>query len=84
MLSGSTISGAFDNAASGARILTESGNASFVVSYGNGSPFGDNQLVLSDFQPVPEPSAFALLILGSAAVGMRRRRVRRQFRKESL
>lgn len=43
--------GVFSNAASGSRInLSSGGTGSFRVDYGVGSPFGANQIVLSDFQ----------------------------------
>lgn len=43
------LSGAFDNAPSGQRVTTSDGSGSFLVNYGFGSPFDDNQVVLSNF-----------------------------------
>mgnify|MGYP001461361420 CR=1 FL=1 len=43
--------GAFDNAASGQRVTTTDGGGSFLVNYGFGSPFDDNQVILSAFLP---------------------------------
>jgi T5SS/PEP-CTERM-associated repeat protein len=43
------LSGAFDNAPSGQRVTTSDGGGSFLVNYGFGSPFDDNQIVLSNF-----------------------------------
>jgi T5SS/PEP-CTERM-associated repeat protein len=45
------LSGAFDNVPSGQRVTTSDGGGSFVVNYGFGSPFDDNQVILSAFQP---------------------------------
>jgi T5SS/PEP-CTERM-associated repeat protein len=45
------LSGAFDNVASGQRMATSDGRGSFLVNYGFGSPFDDNQVILSAFLP---------------------------------
>ncbi len=45
-----SVSGAFTNVASGDRLTTADGLGSFVVNYGLASPFGFNNVVLSDFQ----------------------------------
>jgi hypothetical protein len=69
------LSGAFTNVASGARLLTADGIGTFRVDYGTGDFL--KSVVLSDFQPVPEPSTWALLLSGASAVvwtAMRRRR----------
>jgi autotransporter-associated beta strand protein len=50
LISASTLSGAFDNAAAGTRLATTDGGGSFVVNYGAGSPFGASAVVLSDFR----------------------------------
>jgi hypothetical protein len=41
----------FDNVANGQRLTTTDGLGSFLVNYGIGSPFDDNQVVLSNFLP---------------------------------
>ena len=53
-------SGQFNNVAPGARLNTNDGFGSFRVDYGPSS----NSIVLSNFQGVPEPDAFLLLLLG--------------------
>jgi T5SS/PEP-CTERM-associated repeat protein/autotransporter-associated beta strand protein len=50
VLSASSLSGEFNNAAPGQRVTTTDGAASFVVDYGATSPFDPNQVVLSGFQ----------------------------------
>lgn len=50
-----SVTGAFTNVAEGARLTTTDGLGSFVVNYGFNSPFGFNNVVLSDF--VFDPSA---------------------------
>lgn len=56
--------------------MTTDGLATFTVNYGAGSLFAVNSVVLSNFTPIPEPSTYALLALGAAAVlwQVRRRR----------
>jgi hypothetical protein len=63
---------AFGNVANGARINFDEG--SFVVNYGATSPFGANKVVLSNFQPAPEPSAAVGAVLAGAVALLRRRR----------
>lgn len=43
--------GVFNNATSGQRLSTLDGTGSFKVNYGIGSPYNQNQIVLSNFQP---------------------------------
>jgi T5SS/PEP-CTERM-associated repeat protein len=43
--------GVFNNVAGGQRLSTLDGNGSFTVNYGIGSPYNQNQIVLSNFQP---------------------------------
>ncbi len=62
LLSASSISGSFANVASGTRLMSNFGQGSFLVTYS-----GSN-LVLSNFDPVPEPSTWALLIGGLGVV----------------
>jgi hypothetical protein len=59
------VGGTLGNVADGGRLLTTDGYGSFQVNY----DLGD--LVLSDFQPVPEPASFGLLIAGSALLTRR-------------
>ncbi|HEY4302229.1 MAG TPA: PEP-CTERM sorting domain-containing protein [Candidatus Didemnitutus sp.] len=77
LVSSSTLSSSFLNVASGSRLDTADGLGSFVVNYGSGSSFGVNDVVLSGFAPVPEPSTWALLLAGSGIVGWGLRRRRR-------
>ncbi len=55
---GSFLSGSFDNVANGARLTTVDDTGSFLVQYGSGANSGS--VVLSGFEPIPEPSALAL------------------------
>ena len=61
--------GEFDNIASGGRLDTSDGLGSFLVTYD-----GANSVVLSDFAPVPEPGAWALMGSALAVMLGRRRR----------
>jgi hypothetical protein len=76
LASSTALTGAFTNAANGARISTADGRFTFLVNYGAGSSFGVNDLVISGFQGVPEPSTWALLLTGSSylAWALRRRK----------
>ena len=67
------LSGAFANVASGSRITTAEGH-SLQVDYGPGSPFGASRVVLSGFEPVPEPSTCLLVMLGLVGTAANRRR----------
>ena len=69
-----SISGSFANAASGSRLSTVDGFGSFLVSYGQGSAFNADAVVLSESAAVPEPSAAILCIAGMVSVTLRRRR----------
>jgi hypothetical protein len=60
----------FDNVANGARLTTADGLASFQVNYGAGSPYGANNLVLSDPHAVPEPATLMLLAGAAAVLGV--------------
>lgn len=75
LTSASSLAGGFDNVASGQRLLTTDGSGSFIVQYGTASPYGAENLVLSDFRPgaVPEPAGGAVLSLLST-VFLRRRK----------
>jgi fibronectin-binding autotransporter adhesin len=59
-----TLVGAFSNVAPGQRLFTSDNFGSFQVNYGVGSAFGSNQVVLSNFIAVPEPSTWHLLSAG--------------------
>jgi T5SS/PEP-CTERM-associated repeat protein len=53
LTAGSAIAGQFSNIASGQRLDTADGLGSFLVHYGNGSPFAPNQIVLTGFELAP-------------------------------
>jgi hypothetical protein len=70
------LSGVFDNVANGARLTTADGLASFQVNYGAGSPYGANNLVLSDPHAVPEPAS--LVLFGGGVLALAFARFRRR------
>ncbi|MEY2878193.1 MAG: hypothetical protein RLZZ15_573, partial [Verrucomicrobiota bacterium] len=78
-LTSSGLSGVFANApTNGARLGTTDGLGSFQVNY------GVNNVSLSNFVPVPEPSTWALLLTGLGAVALvARRRTRESARERS-
>ncbi len=51
-----TLTGSFRNVVNGARISLLDGNGSFVVHYGSSSLFGDQEIVLTGFEPVTVPT----------------------------
>jgi hypothetical protein len=76
LINGTAITGSFLNVANGGFLTTADGLGTFKVNYGPLSGFAPNEVVLSNFVAVPEPSTWALLItgLGVAAYTRLRRR----------
>ncbi|MBL9211524.1 MAG: PEP-CTERM sorting domain-containing protein [Opitutaceae bacterium] len=76
LISSTAIAGSFLNVPNGGFLATADGLGTFKVNYGPGSVFAANEVVLSNFVAVPEPSTWALLItgLGVAAYSRFRRR----------
>ena len=70
----SAITGAFSNVVNGGQLATTQG-PSFFVYYGDSSPFGANNLVLSNIQ-VPEPGSAILLLSGIVVFSVFRSRKR--------
>jgi hypothetical protein len=68
------MTGTFQNALPGQRILSDDGNWSFVVNYETGA--FSQKVALTDFQAVPEPGSAALLA-GMGLMAFRRRRIAR-------
>ncbi len=80
VISSTALSNSFANAANGSRIATTDGRFTFLVNYGPGSPFGVNDLVISGFQAVPEPTTWALLLTGTCSLFFPFRRRRKPIR----
>jgi hypothetical protein len=59
------LSGAFGNVPDGGRLVTTDGEGSFLVNYGSGSYA--SEIVVSDYQTVPEPATG--MVIGVLAVG---------------
>jgi hypothetical protein len=79
LLTGSSITGQFDNAPDGSRLITRDGLGSFIVHYASaesalGAPATITEVVLTDFQSLPEPTTCTLGLIASAAALLRRRR----------
>lgn len=79
LVGATSLSGSFANVVNGATLLTSDGFGMFRVNYGSLSAFSANSVVLSNFVAVPEPSTWALMLSGSAAVALSLRR--RLFRR---
>jgi len=77
ILSSSSLSGSFLNAANGSQLTATDGLGSFTVNYGPSSAFGIDDVVLSNFTPVPEPATLVLLAGGAVVVGVMSRTLRR-------
>jgi len=71
LLTAGTVNGAFDDVLSGQRLTTDGDEGSFLVAYSG------NDLVLSDYEVVPEPATRGLLVMGIGALLARRRLGRR-------
>jgi len=71
----------FANVANGARLTTADGLASFKVNYGDGSPYGADNVVLSDPLVVPEPASLVLFVGGATGLGLVR--LRKRARKQA-
>ena len=72
MSSPSGFSGAFTDVANGQRLFAEDGVYSFIVNYGAASPYGADEVVLTD--AVPEPEVWVMLAAGSAFLAFTKRR----------
>ena len=68
------LSGTFTNLPLGTRLTTFDGFGSFEVNY------NALNVTLGDFQPIPEPSTWALLITGTSVLLLNTRRLRRRRR----
>jgi hypothetical protein len=68
ILSSSSLSGSFLNVSNGSQLLASNGFGWFTVNYGPTSPFGVDDVVLSGFTPIPEPTTLALLAGGAFVV----------------
>jgi len=66
------ITGTFTNIASGQRLTTTDGAGSWLVTYDPGNTTSD--VVISDYQPIPEPGSLGLLALGASGLMLGRRR----------
>jgi fibronectin-binding autotransporter adhesin len=74
LLNATSLSGSFLDVSDGGRLLTTCGNGSFQVNYGSGDDA--DEVVLSNFQAIPEPACLSLLLLTGTGF-MARRRTRR-------
>jgi hypothetical protein len=67
-INGGMLNGAFSNIASGQTLVTTDGTASFLVTI---NPGVDGDVVLSDFQSIPEPGTLLMGISGVALMRWR-------------
>jgi hypothetical protein len=70
---GNPLSGDFEDVAPEQRLITGDGTGSFLVNYGDASPYGSSEIVLSNFQTIPEPASSTALALASSLLLRRRR-----------
>ncbi|MGE9295892.1 MAG: PEP-CTERM sorting domain-containing protein, partial [Puniceicoccales bacterium] len=68
LLSSNLLSSSF-NQLNGEQIFSSDGLWMATINYGSGSIFDQNQVVLSEFTPVPEPSTYLLMALGAGMIG---------------
>jgi PEP-CTERM motif len=71
VLTATNLTGSFLNVKNGRRLLTTDGLGSFQVNYG--SDQSTDEIVLSDYQAVPEPASLGLIMGGTMLLGRRRR-----------
>jgi hypothetical protein len=71
ILTADSLSGSFLDVADGQRLQTTDGGGSFLVNYGTGADA--DEIVLSDFQSIPEPASASLLLMGAGGLLVRRR-----------
>ena len=75
LLSGSgALSGAFSNVANGAVLETEDGLGAFTVNYGPASPYGANNVVLSQGYAAPEPETWMMVAAGVGVLAAGRKK----------
>jgi hypothetical protein len=72
-----SVSGAFENAPSGAAFPLPGGEGWFRAFYGPSTPYDPGSIVLTDFSLVPEPSQPILLGVAGLAIGLAGRSRRR-------
>jgi hypothetical protein len=73
-----TITGSFLNVASGGELLTTDGTAEFQVFYGGDGQYA-NEILLTNYQSVPEPTSAAMATGGICLLALRRSRPSREM-----